>query len=127
MITIDERQGELQRQLGAATSMVKVVMGVANGCATAIMMDCFSEISGKAIDRHGNRKPPHPKYKHKVKQAYKQAVDGYTNMSVGCSTPRPTDSSTLPTYHQITARYTATSPMHSSSSSGRVPAQRHTA
>ena len=77
MITIDERQGELHRQLGAAASMVKVVMGVANGCATAIMMDCFSEISGKALDSHGNRKPPHPKYKHHVKAAYKQAVDEY--------------------------------------------------
>ena len=75
MITIDERQGELHRQLGSAASMVKVVMGVANGCSTAIMMDCFSEISGKAFDSHGNRKPPHPKYKHHVKAAYKQAVD----------------------------------------------------
>jgi len=56
--------------------MVKTVMGVVNGCATAIMLDCFSEISGKAIDpKTGHRKPPHPKYKHKVKQAYKQAVE----------------------------------------------------
>ena len=50
MITIDERQGELHRQLGAAASMVKVVMGVANGCALNIMLDCYSELSGKATD-----------------------------------------------------------------------------
>ena len=75
MITIDERMSEWNRQVGSAASLVKVVMGITNGCATAIMMDCFSEISGKALDRNGNRKPPHPKYKHKVKAAYKQAVD----------------------------------------------------
>ena len=70
MITIDERQGELHRQLGAAASMVKVVMGVANGCALNIMMDCYTELCGKAIDpKTGGYKPAHPKFWHHVKAA----------------------------------------------------------
>lgn len=78
MITVDESKGELHRQLSAAASMVKLVTGVANGCATSIMLDCFSEVSGKATDpKTGNRKPPHPSYHHTVKQAYKHAVDEY--------------------------------------------------
>ncbi|MBR1447592.1 MAG: hypothetical protein IJ588_02455 [Prevotella sp.] len=78
MITIDERQGEMHRQLGAAASMVKVVMGVANGCALNIMLDCYTELSGKATDpRTGDRKPPHPKFRHQVKAAYKQAIEEY--------------------------------------------------
>lgn len=84
MITIDERQGELHRQLGAAASMVKVVMGVANGCALNIMLDCYSELSGKATDpKTGNRKPPHPKFRHKVKAAYKHAIDEYHDYERG--------------------------------------------
>lgn len=78
MITVDERCGELHRQLGAAASMVKLVLGVANNCAIGIMLDCFSEVSGKATDpRTGNRKPAHPRYKHQVKAAYKHAIDEY--------------------------------------------------
>ena len=78
MITIDVSKGELHQRLGAAASMVKLVMGVANGCALAIMLDCFSEINGKAIDsKTGQRKPPHPRYKHTVKSAYKHAIDEY--------------------------------------------------
>lgn len=78
MVTVDESKGELHRQLSAAASMVKLVMGVANGCAINIMLDCFSEVSGKATDpKTGNRKPPHPRYKHQVKQAYKHAIDEY--------------------------------------------------
>lgn len=78
MITVDESKGELHRQLGATASMVKLVMGVANGCAHTIMLDCFSEINGNATDpKTGQRKPAHPRYKHKVKAAYKHAIDEY--------------------------------------------------
>ena len=58
--------------------MVKVVMGVANGCALNIMMDCYTELSGKAINpKTGDFKPAHPKFRHHVKAAYKQAVKEY--------------------------------------------------
>ena len=58
--------------------MVKVVMGVANGCALNIMMDCYTELSGKAINpKTGGYKPAHPKFRHQVKAAYKQAVKEY--------------------------------------------------
>lgn len=84
MITIDERQGELHRQLGSAASMVKVVMGVANGCALNIMMDCYTELSGKAINpKTGGYKPAHPKFRHRVKAAYKQAVKEYHDYERG--------------------------------------------
>ena len=84
MITIDERQGELHRQIGSAASMVKVVMGVANGCALNIMMDCYTELSGKAINpKTGGYKPAHPKFRHHVKAAYKQAVKEYHDYERG--------------------------------------------
>ena len=58
--------------------MVKLVMGVSNGCAIQIMLDCFSEVSGKATDpKTGQRKPAHPRYRQAVKQAYKRAIDEY--------------------------------------------------
>ena len=76
MTTIDETQGDLYRQVCSAASMVKLVMGVSNGCAIQIMLDCFSEVSGKATDhKTGQRKPAHPRYRQQVKQAYKRAID----------------------------------------------------
>lgn len=65
---------ELQRRLVATASMIKLVTGVANNCAIQLMLDALSEISGKAIDRDGNRKPRHPAYQHRVKQLYHQAL-----------------------------------------------------
>ena len=50
MTTIDETQGDLYRQVCSAASMVKLVMGVSNGCAIQIMLRTFSEVSGKATD-----------------------------------------------------------------------------
>ena len=64
--------------------MVKVVMGVANGCALNIMMDCYTELSGKAIDpKTGGYKPAHPKFRHQVKAAYNQAVKEYHDYERG--------------------------------------------
>lgn len=64
--------------------MVKVVMGVTNGCALNIMMDCYTELSGKAIDpKTGGFKPAHPKFRHHVKAAYKQAVKEYHDYERG--------------------------------------------
>lgn len=64
--------------------MVKVVMGVANGCALNIMMDCYTEISGKAINpKTGDFKPAHPKFRHHVKAAYKHAIDEYHDYERG--------------------------------------------
>ena len=78
MTTIDETQGDIYRQVCSAASMVKLVMGVSNGCAIQIMLDCFSEVSGKATDpKTGQRKPAHPRYRQQVKQAYKRAIDEY--------------------------------------------------
>lgn len=78
MITVDATKGELYRQVCSAASLVKLVMGVSNGCAIQIMLDCYSELSGKATDPNtGQRKPAHPRYRHQVKQAYKHAIDEY--------------------------------------------------
>ena len=65
MITVDATKGELYRQVCSAASLVKLVMGVSNGCAIQIMLDCYSELSGKATDsKTGQRKPAHPRYRH---------------------------------------------------------------
>lgn len=78
MFTLDESHNKMYLQACQAASLVKLVMGVSNGCAIQIMLDCYSEVSGKATDpKTGQRKPAHPRYHHEVKQAYKHAIDEY--------------------------------------------------
>lgn len=82
---------ELQRRLVSTASMIKLVTGVANNCAIQLMLDALSEISGKALDKDGNRKPRHPAYQHRVKQLYHQAIKewhDYENRLLHASTNR---------------------------------------
>jgi hypothetical protein len=92
MITIDERQSEILHQLNGASSLVKTVLGVSNGCATTIMMDCYGEIGGFAKDpKTDEYKPGHPRFKHQVRQAYNKAIielREYENRLLHASTNR---------------------------------------
>ncbi len=53
---------EIERQVGAVASMVKLATGVANNAAIAIMLDAHDQAKR------------HPNYRHKCKQAYRQAL-----------------------------------------------------
>lgn len=56
------RREEIERQVGAVASMVKLATGVANNAAIAIMLDAHDQAKR------------HPNYRHKCKQAYRQAL-----------------------------------------------------
>lgn len=67
--------------MAKAAGVVKLICGVGNNAAWQVVLHALTEINGNKIDPkdpEGNRHlPPHPRYRHEVKQAFKRAVDAF--------------------------------------------------
>lgn len=67
--------------MAKAASVVKLICGVGNNAAWQVVLHALTEINGNKIDPtdpEGNRHlPPHPRYRHEVKQAFKRAIDAF--------------------------------------------------
>ncbi len=75
------QHNELTLRMAKAASVVKLICGVGNNAAWQVVLHALTEINGNKIDPtdpEGNRHlPPHPRYRHEVKQAFKRAIDAF--------------------------------------------------
>lgn len=67
---------ELERTAAQVAGFVKMMTGVANNAALAIMNDCLDKITDKRSRESYAEKPwhPHPRYRQRVKQLFNQAL-----------------------------------------------------
>lgn len=76
----EERQAgmtkELELQIARVSGFVKMMTGVANNAALAIMVQCLNKVADVRPRNEYEKEPrhAHPNYKHKVKQMYNQAL-----------------------------------------------------
>ena len=67
--------------MSSAAGVVKLICGVGNNAAWQVVLHALTEINGKKIDPkdpEGNRHmPPHPRYHHEVKRAFKLSIDAF--------------------------------------------------
>lgn len=72
---------ETVRRMASAACVVKLICGVANNAAWLVVLHALTEINGNKIDPKdpdGNRHlPPHPRYRHEVKRAFKAAIKAW--------------------------------------------------
>jgi hypothetical protein len=72
---------ELTLGMAKAAGVVKLIWGVGNNAAWQVVLHALTEINCNKIDPtdpEGNRHlPPHPRYRHEVKQAFKRAIDAF--------------------------------------------------
>lgn len=68
---------ELERTVSQVAGFVKMMTGVANNAALAIMSDCLDKITDKRSKESYADEPwhPHPRYRQKVKQLFNQALE----------------------------------------------------
>jgi hypothetical protein len=62
---------ELERKVCAASSMVKLMTGVANNAAVSVMLDAHDQVKR------------HPRYKQRVKMLYKRAIEAWHSYENG--------------------------------------------
>lgn len=67
---------ELQKRVAQVSGFVKLMCGVANNAALAIMLQCLNKIADKRSKESYEEEPwhPHPRYKQKVKQLFNDAL-----------------------------------------------------
>ena len=77
----DGQYNELTRKMANAAGVVKLICGVANNAAWQVVLHALTQINGNQIDPkdpEGNRHlPPHPRYRHEVKRAFKLAIEAW--------------------------------------------------
>jgi len=78
MIT-KERIEQLTIDIARASSVMKLVCGVANNAAWQVVLHAYSYISGRRMDPNDpdgrRRMPAHPRFRHEVKKQFKKALD----------------------------------------------------
>ena len=67
---------ELERRVAQVAGFVKMMTGVANNAALAIMSDCLDKITDKRSQESYAEEPwhPHPRYRQRVKQLFNQVL-----------------------------------------------------
>ena len=77
----EEQFNETARRMASAAGVVKLICGVGNNAAWQVVLHALTEINGNKIDPKdptGNRHlPPHPRYRHEVKRAFKMAIEAW--------------------------------------------------
>ena len=63
---------KMERVVGQCSGFVKMMTGVANNCAIAIVRDAYDRIRGRGNDRNGQPRQAHPRYRHEVKRLARQ-------------------------------------------------------
>jgi len=77
----DEQYNETVQRMASAAGVVKLICGVANNAAWHVVLHALTQINGNQIDPkdpEGKRTlPPHPRYRHEVKRAFKLAIEAW--------------------------------------------------
>lgn len=71
---IAQIRAQLEHNLAILASHVKLMTGVGNNCALAVMVHAYNEIAGIGYDSKGNERQPHPNFRHQCKKAYQDAI-----------------------------------------------------
>lgn len=72
---------EMGQRVAKASGSIKTMSGIANNAAWQVVLHAYSCISGHALDPADPKGvrllPPHPNFRHRVKQGFKQALDEF--------------------------------------------------